>query len=112
MSSLTIPKRARRRSRVFVFAQVSCEGGSMDARIRDISSSGALIEADVSPRLDAIVELACGKTRLRARVVWVDGFRFGVEFSRPLLMNSLVDRSGARLAVSAPRNYQAANFSV
>jgi hypothetical protein len=43
------------------------------------------------------------------RVAWADRGWFGVEFDTPLLRASLVDPSGTKLKVSAPRTYRAAD---
>ena len=109
MNALTIPKRDEKRSRVFLSAQFDCGEGSVEARMRDISSTGALLESDVLPPAGAAVTLTCGKTTIEARVAWADRGWFGVEFERPLMVSRLIDRSGAKLKVSAPRNYRAAD---
>jgi hypothetical protein len=105
MNALTFPKRAPKRSRVFLSAQVDAGAGPVDARIRDISTTGALLESDVSPVGGDTLELTCGSTTLRARVAWADRGWYGVEFFTPLVIGDLVDAAGTKLAVSAPRTY-------
>jgi len=105
MNALTFPKREPRRSRVFLCAQVNAGHGPVAARIRDISRTGALLESDFAPGGGDTLELVCGATTLRARVAWADRGWFGVEFFIPLAAGDLVDAAGAKLAVSAPRNY-------
>lgn len=109
MPALTIPKRAPKRSRVFLSAQIDCGGGPSLAHIRDISRSGALVEADEAPDPGSTVRLTCGDTIVDGRVVWADRGWFGLEFDTPLLMARLVDPAGTRLKVSAPRTYRAAD---
>lgn len=106
MNALTVPKREEKRSRVFLSAQLDCGEGPVDARIRDISTMGALLESDFVPPAGVTLTLTCGKTTLGARVAWADRGWFGVEFETPLMMSRLVDRSGVRLKVSAPRSYR------
>lgn len=106
MNALTIPKRDEKRSRVFLSAEIESGGKSVAARIRDISSNGALMESDFAPRQGKSVHVTCGKTQLQAHVVWVDRGWFGVEFDSPLVMTRLVDQSGVKLKVSAPRSYR------
>lgn len=106
MNALTIPKREEKRSRVFLSAQVDCAAGPMDVRIRDISKTGALVEAEAAPQAGESIQLKCGRTILQARVAWVDRGWFGVEFETPLLMARLVDETGSKLKVSAPRTYR------
>jgi len=105
MKPLTVPKRAPKRSRVFLSASVEGAAGQAQARIRDISTTGALVESDYSPRSGEELRLVCGKVRLPARVAWADRGWFGVEFLIPLAMTSIADSSGSKLAVSAPRTY-------
>lgn len=106
MNALTVPKRDDKRSRVFLAADVEAGGKSVAARIRDISTTGALLESEFAPSQGKSVQICCGKVKLQARVAWVDRSWFGVEFETPLMMNKLVDRSGAKLKVSAPRTYR------
>lgn len=108
MPPLTIPKRAPKRSRVFLSAQVDCGSGPAAAHIRDISRSGALVEGDIAPQPGSSIRLTCGDTVVDGRVAWADRGWFGVEFKTPLLMTRLVDPAGAKLKVSAPRTYRAA----
>jgi hypothetical protein len=109
MPALTIPKRAPKRSRVFLSAEIDCGGGPSPAHIRDISRSGALVEGDDAPEPGSAVRLTCGDTIVDGRVAWADRGWFGVEFDTPLLRASLVDPSGTKLKVSAPRTYRAAD---
>ena len=109
MNALTFPKREPRRSRVFLCAQVNAGHGPVAARIRDISRTGALLESDFAPGGGDTLELVCGATTLRARVAWADRGWFGVEFDIPLTVDQLVDPHGAKLSVSAPRTYRAAD---
>lgn len=110
MRSLTVSKRAPKRSRVFLDAHVDSGTGPAEARIRDISRSGALLEADLPPQTGALVRLSCGDTHLDARVAWVDEGCFGLEFETPLLVGKLIDGSGSKLGVSAPRTYRRSDF--
>lgn len=107
MNAITVPKRAPKRSRVFLSAQFDAGSGPVEARIRDISGSGALLESSIEPVTGSDVEVACGEVAMNGRVVWVENGWFGVEFDRPLEMSQLVDSVGAQLHVSAPRTYRA-----
>jgi hypothetical protein len=105
MNALTLPKREPKRSRVFLSAQVDSGSGAVSARIRDISTTGALLESDFAPKGGDTLDLTCGSTALKGRVAWADRGWFGVEFFTPLVMGDLVDAAGTKLAVSAPRTY-------
>jgi len=109
MPALTIPTRAPKRSRVFLSAEVDCGSGPSAAHIRDISRSGALVEGDDAPEPGSTVRLTCGDTTVDGRVAWADRGWFGVEFDTPLFVAHLVDPTGMKLKVSAPRTYRAAD---
>ena len=109
MTALTIPKRDPKRSRVFLSAQVDSGTGPVEARIRDISASGALLESELPVKSGAEVAVRCGDTAANGRVAWADRGWFGVEFDTPLTVDQLVDPHGAKLSVSAPRTYRAAD---
>jgi hypothetical protein len=106
MNALTFPKRDPKRSRVFLDAYVDPGTGPVQARIRDISSVGALVESDLLPEPGDVLQLTCGKVCVPAHVAWRDNGRFGLEFDAPLLMSRLVDSEGPKLKVSAPRNFR------
>jgi hypothetical protein len=107
MGVLTVPKRGDRRSRVFLTAHVDAGNGHLPVRIRDVSKNGALLESEFVPSGGDTVQVACGSTILQARVAWADRGWFGVEFFTPLTVGDLVDATGAKLKVSAPRSYHA-----
>lgn len=110
MQPLTVPKRAPKRSRVFLVAELDGGAGPTPVHIRDISRSGALLESETVPEPGAEVRLTCGNNRVDARIAWVDDNCFGLEFSTPLLAGDLVDASGAKLKVSAPRTYRSGDL--
>lgn len=105
MGAVTVSKRDEKRSRVFLSAEVISDAGTAPVRIRDISRSGALLESDSPCDVADVIQLTCGTTTLQARVAWADRCWFGVEFSTPLLVGDLIDATGAKLKVSAPRTY-------
>ena len=106
MQPLTVPKREPKRSRVFLVAQVDSGSGPVEARIRDISRSGALLQSARTPQAGASVRLTCGGAHVDARVAWVEDDCFGLEFETPLLAGKLIDDSGSKLNVAAPRSYR------
>lgn len=107
MNAITVPKRAPKRSRVFLSADYDSGSGPVEARIRDISTSGALLESAVAPAAGSDVQVTCGGAHMSGHVVWVENGWFGVEFNEPLQMDALVDAAGSQLQVSAPRTYRA-----
>lgn len=100
-----VSKRDDKRARVFLTAQADFASGPVSVRIRDLSSTGALLDSDHRPAKGETVTLNCGKTVLRARVAWAERGCFGVEFYTPLVAGDLKDAAGSKLRVSAPRAY-------
>ena len=105
MKPLTVKRRAAKRERVFLVAKVGVGPGAVDAHIRNVSRSGALLESAMPPPARAKVWLACGDTMLDAEVAWRDGPWFGLQFATPLAAGFLYDQAGARMKVGAPRGY-------
>lgn len=106
MQPLTVAKREPKRSRVFLLAQVDSGGGPVEARIRDISRSGALLESKSPQQAGARVRMSCGGVHVDGRIAWAEEGCFGVEFETPLLAGKLIDQAGSKLNVSAPRSYR------
>jgi hypothetical protein len=110
MQPLTVPKRAPKRSRVFLMAELDSGSGPTPVRIRDISRLGALHQRRKRPGIGADVRLTCGNNIVDGRVAWVEDNCFGVEFATPLLAGDLMDATGAKLKVSAPRTYRSGDL--
>lgn len=101
-----LSKRRPVRSRLYLNASIRVGRVSEPARIRDISASGALIEASAAPEVGDAVEVTCQGATAEGRVAWVDSTWFGVEFKDPSHSGFLSDLSSKKLKVSAPRGYR------
>lgn len=77
-------KRTSRRARVLLSAKLHTPQGEYEARLRDISRSGALIESPALVKPGASVIFERGSSRLRANVAWSDGYRIGLSFEHPI----------------------------
>jgi hypothetical protein len=77
-------KRRCARSRVLIGATVTTTEGPIEVRLRNLSQYGALLHCDRPPALRSEVTLERGELRAPARVVWIDGGRFGIEFEEPI----------------------------
>ncbi len=110
MQPLIVSKRHPKRLRVFLTAQLDSGSGPINARVRDISRSGALLESDTAQQVGASVRLICGGAHVDARVAWAEDGWFGLEFETPLLVGQLIDQSGGKLNLSAPRSYRRSDF--
>ena len=74
-------KRSAKRARVLLAAKLDTPYGEMDARLRDLSSKGALVECNNKTlTVGTEVVFKRGSTIVPARVAWVGGGRVGLEF--------------------------------
>lgn len=74
-------KRQAKRARVLLAAKLQTPAGEIDARLRDLSRKGALVECNVSPPAGTEVVFNRGATSVPARVAWAAGNRVGLEFA-------------------------------
>jgi hypothetical protein len=77
---MTTGKRATRRARVLLAAKLRLPQGEADARLRDLSPKGALVESPATPRIGSKVVFVRGAIEIPARVAWVAAGRIGLEF--------------------------------
>lgn len=77
-------RRAHQRTRLFVIANLSSAAMTTNVRVRDISGSGALIEADDLPPVGERVKLRRGELRATGTVVRREGKQAGIQFERPV----------------------------
>ena len=73
-------KRSAKRARVLLAAKLQTPYGEVDARLRDLSRKGALVECVQVPPVGTEVVFVRGATVVPARVVWAAGTRLGLEF--------------------------------
>jgi hypothetical protein len=74
-------KRQAKRARVLLAARLHTSVGEIDARLRDLSRKGALVECHVTPPVGSEVIFSRGATSVPARVAWAGGNRAGLEFA-------------------------------
>jgi hypothetical protein len=73
-------KRSAKRARVLLAAKLETDFGEVDARLRDLSQKGALVECLEVPPAGSEVVFVRGATRIPARVAWAGTNRVGLEF--------------------------------
>jgi hypothetical protein len=76
--------RRNKRSLVLIAAKVRMDSGTVEVRLRNLSRNGALLEADVPPAEGTEVVFERGETIAPARVAWISGSRFGIQFHHPI----------------------------
>lgn len=98
----------RKPERTRLYRPVTFQSGSeiAEARLRDVSNSGALLEAALAPPAGSTVHVDFGETPVEGRVAWVDSTWFGIEFTQPVPNSVLEERKEQKLKVSAPRSYR------
>ena len=73
-------KRSAKRARVLLTAKLQTPYGEVDARLRDLSRKGALVECAQVPPVGTEVVFLRGATVVPARVAWAGADRVGLEF--------------------------------
>ena len=87
-------KRSDKRARVLLSAKIKTAHGEVDARLRDLSRKGALVECLEIPALGSEVVFVRGKTSVPARVAWVSKDRVGLEFDHMIDEHELLVHVG------------------
>jgi len=97
-------KRTAKRARVLLSAKLKTPGGEVDARLRDLSRKGALVECTQAPAKGSEVLFVRGSTVVAARVAWAAGNRVGLEFDHMIDEQELLVHIGKP---SAQQKHQA-----
>lgn len=84
-------RRVFERSIVLIRATLTTEKGDIRVFLRNLSRSGALIDASEDLPIGTVVTLQCGKTVVTSRVVWARSPRFGLAF-RELISEAEVQK--------------------
>ena len=77
-------RRTLARRRVLLSATLETSQGELEVRLRNLSSTGALIETRRPPEVGALVTLRRGKTVAPGTVRWATSASIGIEFIRPI----------------------------
>ncbi|HEY0014323.1 MAG TPA: PilZ domain-containing protein [Allosphingosinicella sp.] len=91
VKSVTVPsERQAKRARVLLAGRLQTPFGEYDARLRDISKMGALVECASVPQVGSEVVFSRGQTVVPARVAWTAAGRIGLEFHYPIDENEVL----------------------
>lgn len=77
-------RRRKPRLRVLISATLETPDGERAVKLRNLSSTGALIEIDRPPHVGTLVTFRRRKTMAPGTVVWATRSMIGVEFIRPI----------------------------
>lgn len=87
-------RRAKGRSNVYLTALLESGGETAPVRIRNLSDSGALIEAEILPSIGARVRITRGALHASGAVVWSGTGRAGVNFDGKVDVEAWIRRVG------------------
>ena len=93
--------RRGKRVNAFLLAFIEAGGAAVPVRLRNISSSGALIEAEAGFVLGAKVLFRRAFAALPAEIVWARGGRFGLLFEADIAEEDVVALSRRIVAPAA-----------
>ena len=74
-------KRSAKRARVLLACRLQTPTGEVDARLRDLSRKGALVECQKVPPVGSEVVFTRNSVSVPARVAWAGSGRIGLEFA-------------------------------
>ena len=89
-------KRSAKRALVLLAAKLETDSGEIEARLRDLSRKGALVECPQVPRAGSEVVFVRGSTRVPARVAWAGVDRVGLEFHHMIDEHEVLVQLGKR----------------
>jgi hypothetical protein len=95
-------KRSAKRARVLLAAKLETAAGEIEARLRDLSQKGALVECVQVPAVGSEVVFVRGSTRVPARVAWAGSDRIGLEFHHEIDEHEVLIQLGKRPGAKAP----------
>jgi hypothetical protein len=104
-------KRSAKRARVLLAAKLQTTFGEVEARLRDLSRKGALVECAQVPNVGSDVIFVRGETVVPARVAWAADNRVGLEFEHMIDEHELLVHIGkppakAPAAAAFPKSYR------
>ena len=86
------------RTHIFLAALLKTPAGNCAARVRNLSQTGALIEASILPEAGTPVRLVRGSLEAVGKTVWRSGSRCGIAFSSHVSVEAWLADSNARQA--------------
>ena len=94
-------QRQAKRARVLLSAKLRTQhGDNIEARLRDLSQKGALIECRYDLQVGSEVVFTRGTTVVPARVAWSSGGRVGLEFLRSIDESEVLVQLGRPVATA------------
>ena len=104
-------KRAAKRARVLLAAKLETAAGEIEARLRDLSQKGALVECLQVPPVGSEVVFVRGATRVSARVAWAGTDRIGLEFHHEIDEHEVLVQLGRKPPPPKPVSFRRQGFA-
>lgn len=82
-------------------ARIESEGAEVRGFVRNLSQTGAMMDAHHGLHADQVVTLICGEAEIRARVAWIEERRLGLQFSVPLSDATVAELAAPRKALAS-----------
>jgi hypothetical protein len=82
--------RVESRSNIFVMATMYAGGGSTPVRVRNMSRTGALVEAPGLPAVGTSARLSRGSLTVGCDIMWMGDGKAGLHFSDPVTVNDWI----------------------
>jgi hypothetical protein len=95
--------RSAKRARVLLSAKLKTQHGEVEARLRDLSQKGALVECNERLAVGSEVVFTRGITVVPARVAWSSAGRVGLEFLRTIDESEVLVQLGRSSNPNAPQ---------
>ena len=95
-------QRSAKRARVLLAAKLHTPAGIYEARLRDLSRHGALIESPAIVKAGMAVTFERGASRVPATVAWASGIRIGLAFDQPIDESELLIHIGRAKPIAPP----------
>ena len=89
------------RTNLFVMATLYCDAGSAPVKLRNLSSTGAMIEGGLIPATGTKVRLSRGSLNIVGKVVWSRSERAGLRLDSSILVSEWLP--GGRAAAAQQR---------
>lgn len=99
-------KRSSKRARVLLAARLRTAFGEVEAKLRDLSQKGALLECQEPLDVDSEVVFSRGDTVVPARVAWTSGGRVGLEFLRTIDESEVLIQLGRAPASASAQRFR------
>jgi hypothetical protein len=103
-------QRSAKRARVLLSAKLKTSFGEVEARLRDLSRKGALVECLQIPPVGSEVVFVRGKIVVAARVAWASEDRVGLEFDHMIDEHELLVHVGRASKTPQATHFQQQSY--